>query len=51
LMALSFPRRAGVAVGVGVVGDLFGLRLAFMASAVIPLLGIPFVFLLPGHGR
>jgi len=46
-MALSFCIRAGVVVVVGVLGDLFGLRLAFTLSALMPLLGVPFVFLLP----
>jgi len=32
----------------GVLGDLFGLRLAFTASAVIPLLGLPLILMLPG---
>ncbi|GAB4532496.1 MAG: MFS transporter [Anaerolineae bacterium] len=47
-MALSFGIRAGVVVVVGLLGDLFGLRLAFTVSALLPLLGVPFVFLLPG---
>jgi hypothetical protein len=50
-MALSFSIRAGVVVLVGMLGDLFGLRLAFTVSAFMPLLGVPFVFLLPGRGR
>ena len=49
-MALSFCIRAGVVVVVGVLGDLFGLRLAFALSALMPLLGVPFVFLLPEKG-
>ena len=47
-MALSFSLRSGVVVVLGVLGDLFGLRLAFTASAVIPLLGLPLLLLLPG---
>lgn len=50
-MALSFTIRSGAVVVVGVLGDLFGLRLAFTVSAVIPLLGVPFIFLLPGRGK
>jgi FSR family fosmidomycin resistance protein-like MFS transporter len=50
-MAFSFGIRAGVVVVVGVLGDLFGLRLAFTVSALMPLLGVPFVFMLPGKGR
>ncbi len=47
-MALSFSLRSGVVVVLGALGDLFGLRLAFTASAVIPLLGLPLILLLPG---
>jgi hypothetical protein len=36
-----------VVVVLGAMGDLFGLRLAFTASAVITLLGLPLVLLLP----
>jgi len=46
-MALSFSLRSGVVVVLGVLGDLFGLRLAFIASAIIPLLGLPLILLLP----
>jgi FSR family fosmidomycin resistance protein-like MFS transporter len=47
-MAFSFVLRSGVIVVLGALGDLFGLRLAFTASAIIPLLGLPLVLLLPG---
>ncbi len=47
-MSLSFVLRSGVVVVLGALGDLFGLRLAFTASAVIPLLGLPLILLLPG---
>ncbi len=51
-MALSFVLRSGVVVVLGAMGDLFGLRLAFTASAVISLLGLPLLFLLPrSHNR
>ncbi len=51
-MALSFVLRSGVVVAMGAMGDMFGLRHAFTASAVINLLGLPLVFLLPGgRGR
>jgi FSR family fosmidomycin resistance protein-like MFS transporter len=50
-MALNFCIRAGAVVVVGMLGDLFGLRLAFTVSAFMPLLGVPFVFLLPGKGQ
>jgi len=46
-MALSFVLRSGVIVVMGAMGDLLGLRLTFTASAVIPLLGLPLLFLLP----
>jgi hypothetical protein len=36
-----------VVVVLGAMGDLFGLRLAFTASAVITLLGLPLILLLP----
>jgi FSR family fosmidomycin resistance protein-like MFS transporter len=49
-MAFSFVLRSGVIVVLGALGDLFGLRLAFTASAIIPLLGLPLVLLLPGKG-
>jgi len=47
-MALSFTLRSGVVVALGALGDIFGLRMAFTASAVITLLGLPLIFLLPG---
>ena len=46
-MALGFALRSGVIVVLGVMGDLFGLRWAFAASAVITLVGLPLVFVLP----
>jgi FSR family fosmidomycin resistance protein-like MFS transporter len=46
-MALSFAIRSGVVVVVGMMGDLWGMRPAFTISAVIPLLGLPFLLLLP----
>ncbi len=50
-MALSFGIRAIAVVALGAAGDIFGLRLAFAGSAAIPLLGLPFVFLLPQGSR
>jgi len=47
-MSLSFLIRSGVVVVVGTMGDLWGMRVAFIASAIIPLLGLPFLLLLPG---
>jgi len=46
-MALSFVIRSGVIVLVGAIGDLFSLRVAFTASAVLTFLGLPFVLFLP----
>lgn len=46
-MSLSFVIRSGVVVLVGAMGDLWGMRLAFMACALITLLGLPFLLLLP----
>jgi FSR family fosmidomycin resistance protein-like MFS transporter len=46
-MSLSFGLRSGVVVVLGALGDLFGLRLAFTTSAIIPLLGLPLILLLP----
>jgi hypothetical protein len=43
--------RSGVVLLVGAMGDLWGMRLAFAVSAVITLLGLPFVFLLPARQR
>ncbi len=50
-MALSFTIRSVAVVVLGALGDLFGLRLAFIVSAVVPLLlGLPLVLALPGTG-
>jgi FSR family fosmidomycin resistance protein-like MFS transporter len=46
-MALSFVLRSVVIVILGAIGDLFSLRVAFVVGAVVPLLGLPFVLLLP----
>jgi FSR family fosmidomycin resistance protein-like MFS transporter len=46
-MSLTFVLGSVVIVVLGALGDLFGLRLAFTASAVITLLGLPLIFLLP----
>jgi len=50
-MALSFVIRALITMLVGVIGDVFSLRLAFAVSAILLLAGIPFVFLLPEKKR
>ena len=50
-MALSFLIRAGAIAALGGIGDIFNLRVAFTASAVITLLGLPLVLILPGRDR
>ncbi len=50
-MAMGFVIRSGAVVVIGVLGDLFGLRLAFTVSAVIALLGLPLIPLLPRRER
>ena len=47
-MALSFMIRSLVVIVIGLIGDHFGLRLAFNLSALIMLVGVPFLYLLPG---
>jgi FSR family fosmidomycin resistance protein-like MFS transporter len=47
-MSLSFIIRSGAVVVLGALGDLFGLRLTFTASAAISLLGLFLIPLLPG---
>jgi MFS family permease len=49
-MALTFLSGSVMSVVVGVLGDLFGLRWAFTASAAIALLGVPLVLWLPEKG-
>jgi FSR family fosmidomycin resistance protein-like MFS transporter len=46
-MALNFVLSSAVVVILGTLGDRFGLRPAFTASAFISLLGLPLIFLLP----
>jgi FSR family fosmidomycin resistance protein-like MFS transporter len=46
-MSFSFILGSAVVVVLGAMGDLFGLRLAFAASAVITLLGLPLILVLP----
>lgn len=47
-MALSFLIRSGAVVVLGVVGDLFGLRLAFTVSALVALFSLLLIPMLPG---
>ena len=46
-MALSFLIQSGAVLLLGALADRFGLRLAFAVSAAVPLLGLPFLRLLP----
>lgn len=48
-LAISFILESGSAVVVGALGDVFGLRTAFMLSAAILLVGSPLVRLLPAR--
>lgn len=50
-MALAFTIRSGAVVVMGALGDLFSLRQAFTASAVLMLLGVPLILLLPSERR
>jgi FSR family fosmidomycin resistance protein-like MFS transporter len=50
-MALSFGIRSGVVLVLGAMADLWGMRPAFTASAIIPLLGLPFLLLLRPKSR
>jgi FSR family fosmidomycin resistance protein-like MFS transporter len=46
-MALNFVLRAVAVVAVGALADHLGMRAAFLACAVLGLLGTPFIFRLP----
>ncbi len=46
-MSMSFLIRAAVTVALGAFADQMGSRWAFTASAIIPLLGLPLLYLLP----
>ncbi|MBC7264808.1 MAG: MFS transporter [Chloroflexi bacterium] len=46
-MSLNFIIRSAIVVAVGALGDLFGLRWAFIVSAVVMLMGAPLIYLLP----
>ena len=47
-MMASFMARSSVVVVVGLLGDVFGLESTYICSAVLGLLGIPFILMLPG---
>jgi FSR family fosmidomycin resistance protein-like MFS transporter len=46
-MMVSFMARSAIVVIVGFIADIIGLRAAFILSAFMGLLGIPFIFKLP----
>ena len=46
-LAISFVIRSLASVLVGVGGDLWGLDMAFLGSAIISLLAIPMLYFLP----
>ncbi|MGD8463701.1 MAG: MFS transporter [Anaerolineae bacterium] len=46
-MLIGFLSRSGAVIILGAISDLWGMRLSFGASAIILLLGLPFVFKLP----
>ncbi len=50
-MAMSFVIRAAAILLMGVVGDLFGLRVAFYLSAGLMVVGLPLIRLLPASGK
>jgi FSR family fosmidomycin resistance protein-like MFS transporter len=50
-MSLSFVIRSGAIIVVGLMADLWDMRIAFAVSAAIPLLGLPFLLLLPPRRR
>jgi FSR family fosmidomycin resistance protein-like MFS transporter len=50
-MMLSFIARSAVVVIVGFFGDLLGLRVTFLLSAVLGLFALPFIRMLPASGR
>jgi FSR family fosmidomycin resistance protein-like MFS transporter len=50
-MSMSFILRSGAVLLLGLMGDSWGMRTAFAVSAVLPLLGLPFLWLLPARKR
>lgn len=50
-MSMSFILRSGAVLLLGMMGDSWGMRTAFAISAVLPLLGLPFLWLLPSRQR
>jgi FSR family fosmidomycin resistance protein-like MFS transporter len=50
-MALSFMSRSVFTLLLGWIGDQYGLRLAFVISAIVPLVGLPVILLLPNKAQ
>jgi len=50
-MSTSFIIRSGAIVALGAASDLLGMRTAFLGSAIITLLGLPFILFLPARQR
>jgi len=50
-MMISFMARSAILVIVGLIADLVGLHAAYLFSAALGLLGIPFILMLPKGGR
>jgi FSR family fosmidomycin resistance protein-like MFS transporter len=46
---VSFIARSAVVVLVGFMGDRIGLQSAYLISAALGVLGIPFIIMLPRH--
>lgn len=50
-MMISFLARSAVVVIVGFMGDLIGLPATYLCSALLGVVGIPFILMLPGKKR
>ncbi len=50
-MMASFMARSAVVVIVGFLGDMIGLEATYLCSAVLGLMGIPFILMLPGKEK
>lgn len=50
-MAVSFVSSSFATLAIGAIGDLFNLRTAYLLSAILVLVGLPFLFRLPGSRK
>jgi len=50
-MLIAFMARASMVVVIGMIADRSGLQSAYLVSAAVGLLGIPFILMLPGRTR